>query len=91
MTVRPAAVDAEDRFDPIYVTSDDLDDLATFTGLSREACLKRLQGYSSAEMVGAWRRADPRTIGDILRFYQSTDLYVWELMQWHTSPSRRPY
>ncbi|HEV8643930.1 MAG TPA: class I SAM-dependent methyltransferase [Methylomirabilota bacterium] len=91
MPVSPPVVEAEDRFDPIYVTPDDLDDLATFTGLSREACLTRLREYSSAEMVEAWRRADPRTAGDILRFYQSTDLYVWELMQWHASPSRSPY
>jgi len=87
-----STVDAgEDRFDPLYVTADHLDDLATFTGLSREACLKRLRNYSSAEMVEAWRRANPRTAGDILRFYQATDLYIWELMQWHASTSRRPY
>ncbi len=91
MTPSTGVPEIFERFDPVYVSDEDLADLATFTGLSREACLKRLRDYSSAEMVEAWRRANPRTAEDILRFYQSTDLYVWELMQWHASPSRSPY
>src|SRR5712691_634815 len=91
MTAPQALPEVSERFDPVYASDEDLADLATFTGLSREACLKRLRDYSSAEMVEAWRRANPRTAEDILRFYQSTDLYVWELMQWQASPSRSPY
>lgn len=79
---------AQPRFDPIYLSDDDLEDLSTFTGMSREACRERLRTYSMAEMADAWRRADPKTPEEILEFYRTTDLYIWELMQWHASPSR---
>lgn len=77
--------------DPVHVTEEDLEDLSTFTGLSRAACLNRLRGYSTSELAEAWRRANPRTSEEILAFYQSTDLYIWALMQWHASPTRKPY
>lgn len=91
MPLRPPALEAPPRFDPIYVTEDDLDDLATFWGMTREACLARLRSYSLREMADAWRRADPRSPAEILEFYRTADLYVWELMQWHASPARIPY
>ncbi len=78
-------------FDPIFVTYDDLEDLSTFTGMTIEECRDRLQSYSMQEHSDAWRRANPRTPEEILDFYRSTDLYVWELMQWHASVDRLPY
>src|SRR2546430_113466 len=77
--------------DPVLVTEDDLEDLSTFTGMSRTACLERLRQYSSAELAKAWRTANPKTPEAILAFYRSTDLYIWALMQWHASRARDPY
>ena len=91
MPISPPDREALAQFDPVFVTDDDLDDLASFTGMTREACLSRLRSYSMAEHSAAWRRADPRTPDEILAFYTSTDLYIWELMQWHASPARAPY
>jgi len=82
---------APPRYDPVFVTDEDLDDLATFTGRSREACLERLRSFSPTEMAEAWHEADPRTPEEMLAFYEKTDLYVWELMQWHASPARQPF
>jgi len=89
--VKPPVLDAPPRFDPAYVTEDDLDDLASFTGLDRDACLRRLRDYSPSELAAVWRRVAPRTPEEILNFYRSTDLYIWDLMQWHASNARRPY
>jgi 2-polyprenyl-3-methyl-5-hydroxy-6-metoxy-1,4-benzoquinol methylase len=91
MPVEPPPAQELPRFDPLYLTDDDLDDLATFTGFSREECLWRVRTYSLREMADAWRRADPKTPEEILTFYATTDLYIWELMQWHASEARRPY
>jgi len=79
------------RFDPVYLTDADLEDLSTFTGMSHEACRERLRTYSMAEMADAWRRADPKNPEQIIEFYSTTDLYIWELMQWHASPARLGY
>ncbi|MDR7550839.1 MAG: class I SAM-dependent methyltransferase [Armatimonadota bacterium] len=89
MPVRPP--ETPPRFDPIFLTGDDLEDLTSFTGLSREACLERVRAFSSEELAEAWRRTDPKTPKEIVAFYGSTDLYIWELMQWHASPARLPY
>ena len=90
MPVTPPRTIGE-RFDPKYLTDDDLDDLVSFTGLNRDACLERVQRYSPAELAKAWREAEPRSPEEILAFYRSTDLYVWEQMQWHSSPDRDTY
>src|SRR5216110_1190047 len=91
MAVRPPLVDAVSRHDPLFVTEGDLDDLATFTGLSRAECLERLRDYSSSDLAAAWRKASPTTPNEIIAFYESTDLYIWALMQWHASPARALY
>jgi SAM-dependent methyltransferase len=91
MPVTPPVLAAQPRFEPAFVTDDDLEDLATFFGMSQKACLERLREYSWREIADAWRQADPHTQEEILDFYRKTDLYIWELMQWHASPSRRPY
>ena len=79
------------RFDPVFLTPDDLDDLASFTGLTTEECRLRVHDYSMDEMASAWRDAQPGTFADMLSFYRNTDLYLWEQMQWHASRSREPY
>jgi 2-polyprenyl-3-methyl-5-hydroxy-6-metoxy-1,4-benzoquinol methylase len=89
--VIPPTLVAPPGFDPVFVTPDDLEDLSTFWGWSREECLDRLRTYSVREMAEEWRRANPKTPDAIMDFYRKTDLYVWELMQWHASPSRLPY
>ncbi len=85
------ALEAPHRYDPVFVTDDDIADLATFMDMSPEDCIARLRNYAPAELAEEWRRANPRTQEDFTRFYETTGLYVWELMQWHSSSARRPY
>jgi SAM-dependent methyltransferase len=79
------------RFDPVFVTEDDLEDLSTFTGKTKDSCLARLREYSPHELADEWRRLSPQTPEAIMSFYASTELYIWELMQWHASQARFPY
>lgn len=78
-------------FEPIFLTDEDVEDLATFTGLAPDVCRKRVHDYSLVQLADAWRRADPKSPVEILDFYRSTDLYIWEQVQWHASASRTPY
>ena len=80
-----------ERFEPRYLTDEDLADLSSFTGLSTEECLGRVTNYSMSELAEAWRAADPKGPDEVLEFYRSTDLYIWEQMQWHSSLARMPY
>jgi SAM-dependent methyltransferase len=91
MPIDPPSISPPTSLKPTYITDDDLLDLASFTGMSREACLERVRSYSLMELAKAWTAADPKTPEEILAFYGSTDLYVWELMQWHASEARQPY
>lgn len=91
MPQTPPPVVPVERFDPRYLTEEDLDDASSFTGLSREACLQRIHNYSITELATAWREADPRTPEEMMYFYASTQLYVWEQLQWHASPDRGRY
>jgi len=79
------------RFDPQYITEDDLADLSSFTGMNHDDCLERLRDYSPTELADAWRARNPSSPSEIMEFYRFTDLYVWELMQWHASVARAPY
>jgi SAM-dependent methyltransferase len=80
-----------ERFDPRYLTNEDLAEVSSFTGRSTDACLARIRDYSMAELAAAWREADPRDAQAMLDFYRSTDLYIWEQLQWHASPDRGSY
>lgn len=91
MPVEPPVLLAPKSFQPVHVTEEDLQDLSTFTGMARDACLERLNSYSLTEHAQAWATANPKTPSEILSFYQKTDLYIWELMQWHASAARQPY
>jgi hypothetical protein len=66
-TVTPPRTIGE-RFNPKYLTDEDLDDLVSFTGLDRDACLDRVQGYSMAELAKAWREAESRSPEEMLAF-----------------------
>lgn len=79
------------RFDPQFITEDDIADLASFTGMSADECLERVRNYSMNEMARAWEIARPESPSEVMDFYRSNDLYLWELMQWHASISRTPY
>lgn len=69
----------------------DIEDLASFTGLNPAICLERLQSYDINAMAEAWQRANPVTPDEIRRFYESTDLYLWELTKWHNSTGYATY
>lgn len=70
---------------------EDLGDLATFFGLTRDECRRRVEGYESEEMAEAWIRANPLTSQEMREFYGSTELYIWELSRWHGSEAYQPY
>ncbi len=77
---------AVDRYD-----ADDLTDLAGFTGLSEAECLQRLEDYRVEEMAKAWEAVNPLSPAEIRNFYESTDLYIWELTRWNASSSYDAY
>lgn len=74
---------------PVYLTEEDIVDISTFLDLDRDYCRKRILNYKTEEMAEAWDRAAPKTEEDIRRFYQTTDLYIWEQLQTHASAERR--
>lgn len=69
----------------------DVADLSAFTGLDPNACLQRLESYGFAEMAQAWQQASPSTPEQIRRFYEHTDLYIWELTKWHNTSAYHDY
>jgi SAM-dependent methyltransferase len=75
----------------LRICHEDLDDLSTFSGLSKEDCFRRLQSYSPREMADRWNAAPPQNPDEIIAFYQAADLYVWELMAWHAGADRQRY
>jgi len=91
MPVRPLVLDAPPRFDPVYLSQEDLDDLVSFTGLSQDECLARVRSCSMKNVASSWMQANPKIPEEILAFYASADGYVWELTQWHASEARRSY
>lgn len=68
-----------------------IQDLAQFTGFEPEICIQRLQSYQLEEMAEAWWMVQPRSPEDIRRFYEDTDLYVWELTNWTSSAAYDKY
>lgn len=74
-----------------FLADEDLDDLAAFTGMTREDCRRRVESYTLGEHAQAWQQRDPRTAAELLDFYRTSDFYIWELMQWHASHDRLPY
>ena len=91
MPIDPPAIPAPSRFEPSFITQQDLEDLASYTGMSPEECLARVRSYSLEELAQAWKTKGPTTPEEVVGFYRSTDLYIWELMQWHASAARQPY
>jgi SAM-dependent methyltransferase len=79
------------RFDPIYLNERDTEDVATFFGLELDFCRDRIWDYGPAEMAARWEEIHPQTPAEIREFYRKTELYVWELTQWHASASRERY
>lgn len=75
--VDPRVLAGPARLDPVFVTNEDLDDLATFMGTTtREACLDRLHSYSVTELAEAWRRAEPET-PSVRRLAQRARYLLW--------------
>ncbi len=74
------ATNIELQIDPL-----DLRDASTFFNISEDACYERIISYHPRELAELWRKLNPQTPAEIRSFYQSTDLYIWELLQWHAS------
>ncbi len=91
MPIQPPDFRVLRRFDPEFLTDEDLEDLASFTGMDVDECRHRVESYSLEEHAERWRAEPPQTADELLAFYNSTDLYLWELMQWHASRERAPY
>jgi hypothetical protein len=52
---------------------------------------RRLREYERSEMAEAWKRINPQTPDEIRAFYAQTELYVWELIQWHAESGYERY
>lgn len=68
-----------------------IEDLVQFTGYTQEMCIQHLQSYRLEKMAEAWRMAQPSTPEEIRRFYEDTDLYLWELTNWVGSANYERY
>jgi SAM-dependent methyltransferase len=77
------------NFGRLIISHEDLEDLSTFSGMSEDECLRRLQTYSIKEMADLWRATHPQSPDEIVRFYQTAEAYIWELMAWNASASRQ--
>jgi SAM-dependent methyltransferase len=75
----------------VPVDEETLLDLATFFGIEPGLCQLRLDEYRMSEMADEWRRVNPQTSREIRQFYETTELYVWELAKWHADESYRAY
>jgi SAM-dependent methyltransferase len=75
----------------IPVDQETLLDLSTFFGIEPSRCQARLDAYTMLEMAEEWRKAHPKTAEEMRRFYQKTELYIWELSKWHASKSYNEY
>jgi 2-polyprenyl-3-methyl-5-hydroxy-6-metoxy-1,4-benzoquinol methylase len=75
----------------IAVDSATLADLASFFGMDGSACQSRLNEYRMGEMAEEWHRVDPETPSEMRKFYEDTELYIWELAKWHASDAYNPY
>lgn len=65
-------------------------EIASFLGIPESAALAKLNtGFAAlhAEVAQDWRRANPRTEEEILRWYRTTESYIWELAAYHTDPA----
>ncbi len=75
----------------VPVDEETLLDLSTFWGMEPSLCQSRVDGYRMSEMADEWRRANPQTSREIRRFYEGTELYIWELVKWHADESYDAY
>jgi len=75
----------------IPVNAETLLDISTFFNLDTESCQTRLDKYRMSEMAEMWNKLDPQSPEQIRRFYQETELYIWELSKWHASESYQIY
>ena len=79
------------KFKPIYLTDEDVEEIATFFQIDKNFCRDRIWNYDSSEMSAMWENANPQTYEEIREFYRRTELYVWDLTQWHASTHRESY
>lgn len=77
-----------DKFTPIYLKDEDINDIAAFLGLDFEYCRQRILNYDAMEMAEAWNKAAPKTPVDRSKFYSGTDLYIFELTKIGASRER---
>ena len=71
----------------IPVDKETLLDLSTFWGMEPRLCQARLDEYRMSRMADEWRRVNPQTPVEIRKFYEETELYIWELVKWHADES----
>ncbi len=75
----------------VPVDRDTLLDLATFYEMDTALCQARLDQYRMSELADEWRRVSPKTSREIRRFYEDTELYIWELCKWHADETYSSY
>ncbi len=75
----------------VSTLEEDIKDLAAFTGVPASDCRRRIMNAPARATAALWLDRYPRTASEILSFYCAAEPYLWELVAWHHSPSRRKY
>jgi len=61
-------------------------ELARFLGITFEEARQRVKSYSALQMGADWKRARPKTVEQVRKFYENTDKYLYELIPWNYTP-----
>jgi len=67
----------------------DIRELARHLNKKIEEVQERVKAYTPYEMAAEWRRKPHETPEDVRRFYEETDLYLYELVSWNATEEFR--
>jgi SAM-dependent methyltransferase len=89
MTEPRGAAPKFDFLAPTLVTSDELEDLSEFFGVSQEVARDRLKSTSVGDVVTRWSaEVGPSPSKEEMGRLWADEEFVWIFMQWHASPGR---
>lgn len=76
---------------PIYLKTIEVEEVASFLGISFEECKERIIKYNPQELAENWRKVNPRTEKEIRNFYAMNSLYLFELTKGNASKERADF
>jgi len=75
----------------IQISDREVGHIAAFFQIPEPEARRRLDAYRLADFANAWRQANPKTEVEIRKFYEETELYIWELTNWQSSADFKFY